>query len=111
MENYVCACVCGHVHINTCVLFEGALKKCKRASPVTYFPKIISKAIFAIMKPKSRTRISLSSRHFQYYKLLHSPVFLLLVVNACICFLFLFCFLVPHPRHMEVPRLGVKSEL
>ena len=25
--------------------------------------------------------------------------------------LFLFCFLGPHPRHMEVPRLGVESEL
>ena len=29
-----------------------------------------------------------------------------------ISFLFLsFCFLGPHPRHMELPRLGVKSEL
>ena len=26
-------------------------------------------------------------------------------------FLFLFCFLAPHLRHMEVPRLGVQSEL
>ena len=25
--------------------------------------------------------------------------------------LLLFCFLGPHPRHMEVPRRGVKSEL
>ena len=25
--------------------------------------------------------------------------------------LFYFCFLGPHPRHMEVPRLGVESEL
>ena len=24
---------------------------------------------------------------------------------------FIFCFLGPHPRHMEVPRLGVESEL
>ena len=28
------------------------------------------------------------------------------------CFvLFCFCFLGPHPRHMEVPRLGIQSEL
>ena len=26
-------------------------------------------------------------------------------------FFFFFSFLGPHPRHMEVPRLGVKSEL
>ena len=26
-------------------------------------------------------------------------------------FVFVFCFLGPHPWHMEVPRLGVKSEL
>ena len=26
-------------------------------------------------------------------------------------FLVLFCFLQPHPRHMEVPRLGIESEL
>ena len=26
-------------------------------------------------------------------------------------FFFFFCFLGPHPQHMEVPRLGVKSEL
>ena len=26
-------------------------------------------------------------------------------------FFFFFCFLGPHPRHMEVPRLGVESEL
>ena len=25
--------------------------------------------------------------------------------------LFVFCFLEPHPRHMEVPRLGLESEL
>ena len=31
---------------------------------------------------------------------------------CCFCFLFcLFVLLGPHPRHMEVPRLGVKSEL
>ena len=28
-----------------------------------------------------------------------------------ILFLFLFCFVGSHPQHMEVPRLGVKSEL
>ena len=28
-----------------------------------------------------------------------------------VCFLFLFCFLGLHPRHMEVARLGIKSEL
>ena len=27
------------------------------------------------------------------------------------CFLFVFSFLGPHPQHMEVPRLGVQSEL
>ena len=26
-------------------------------------------------------------------------------------YIFIYCFLGPHPRHMEVPRLGVKSEL
>ena len=30
----------------------------------------------------------------------------------CVCvFVLLFCFLGPHPRHLEVPRLGVQSEL
>ena len=30
----------------------------------------------------------------------------------CVWFFFLFfCFLGPHPRHMEIPRLGGKSEL
>ena len=33
-------------------------------------------------------------------------------VGFCFCFvLFCFCFLGPHPRHMEVPRLGLQSEL
>ena len=27
------------------------------------------------------------------------------------CILFYFCFLRPHPQHMEIPSLGVKSEL
>ena len=27
------------------------------------------------------------------------------------CFCFRFVFLLPHPRHMEVPRQGVESEL
>ena len=27
------------------------------------------------------------------------------------CFFFLFCFLGPHLKHMEIPRLGVQSEL
>ena len=36
--------------------------------------------------------------------------------TICLCltvilFCFAFCFLGPHQRHMEVPRLGVKSEL
>ena len=26
-------------------------------------------------------------------------------------YLFIYCFLGPHPQHMEVPRLGVESEL
>ena len=29
----------------------------------------------------------------------------------CFCFCFCFCFLGPYPQHMEVPRLGVESEL
>ena len=29
----------------------------------------------------------------------------------CFCFLFFFFFLRPHPKYMEVPRLGVESEL
>ena len=29
----------------------------------------------------------------------------------CFSFFFLFCLLGPHPLHMEVPRLGVESEL
>jgi len=36
-----------------------------------------------------------------------SSVFLFFVF----CFLFFFVFLGPHPRHMEVPRLGVELEL
>ena len=31
-------------------------------------------------------------------------------LQACLGFL-LVCFLGPHPQHMEVPRLGVESEL
>ena len=31
--------------------------------------------------------------------------------EVVLLFLFSFCFLGPHPRHMEVPELGVKSEL
>ena len=35
---------------------------------------------------------------------------ILLLVDE-VFFLCLFAFLGPHPRHMEVPRLGVESEL
>ena len=37
-----------------------------------------------------------------------------IMTKGCVffgCFLFLFCFLVLHPWHMEVARLGIKSEL
>ena len=34
-----------------------------------------------------------------------------LVVYPFYLFIFLFAFLGPHPRHVEVPRLGVKLEL
>ena len=46
-----------------------------------------------------------------------SKSFLLIVILHCLLcffslsffpFFFLFCFLGPHPQHMEVPRLGVK---
>ena len=30
---------------------------------------------------------------------------------VCFCLCFCFCFLGPHPQHMEVPKLGVQSEL
>ena len=30
---------------------------------------------------------------------------------SCTCLFFFFFFLGPHPRHMEVPRLGIQSEL
>ena len=37
------------------------------------------------------------------------------ILTSWFCFLFfaffVFCLLGPHPRHMEVPRLGVQSEL
>ena len=34
------------------------------------------------------------------------------VISAAVdCFFFLLCFLGLHPRHVEVPRLGVKLEL
>ena len=42
---------------------------------------------------KEEGRVTFSSSFFRYL------------------FIYLFCFLVPHPRHMEVPRLGVKLEL
>ena len=32
-------------------------------------------------------------------------------IASVLSFFFLFCFFGPHPRHMEVPRLRVKSEL
>ena len=31
--------------------------------------------------------------------------------DVILFYLFIFCFLWLHPRHMEIPRLGVKSEL
>ena len=31
--------------------------------------------------------------------------------HTCLCVLYLFFFLGPHWRHVEVPRLGVKAEL
>ena len=37
--------------------------------------------------------------------------FMLLQVFSFFSFSFSFCFLGPHPRHMEVPSLGVQSEL
>ena len=33
------------------------------------------------------------------------------VATSMVIFFFFFSFLGPHPRHMEVPRLGVESEL
>ena len=32
-------------------------------------------------------------------------------LNGWVIWQLLFCFLGPHPKHMEVPRLGVQSEL
>ena len=32
-------------------------------------------------------------------------------MHLCVLYLFIFVFLGPHPWHMEVPRLGVESEL
>ena len=40
----------------------------------------------------------------------HRPPDRLLVFKAFYCFLFLFCFLWPHPSHIEAPRLGVELE-
>ena len=34
-----------------------------------------------------------------------------LSVSLSLFFFFFLIFLVPHPQHMEVPRLGVESEL
>ena len=42
---------------------------------------------------------------------LFSPLSLLVAFFLSFFFLFFFCFLGLHPRYMEVPRLGVKSEL
>ena len=36
---------------------------------------------------------------------------MVVIVAVLYLFIYLFCFLGPHPRHMEVPRLGVQSEL
>ena len=33
------------------------------------------------------------------------------IILGSIFFFFLLCFLGPHPKHMEVPRLGTESEL
>ena len=38
------------------------------------------------------------------YSIFHVFIYMVLCLFVC------FCFLGPHPRHMEVPRLGVKSE-
>ena len=43
------------------------------------------------------------------YEVVHLS-FVILVIRFFFFFFFL-VFLGPHPRHMEVPRLGVKSEL
>ena len=40
-----------------------------------------------------------------------SSSFIYVIVCVRISFLFFFAFLGPHPRHREVPRLGVESEL
>ena len=45
------------------------------------------------------------------YVLLCSVISCFSFTLAVGCFLFFFCFLGLHPRHMQVPRLGVQSEL
>ena len=41
-------------------------------------------------------------------KMFRAVLFFIFIFNY---YFFLFCFLGPHPQHMEVSRLGVKSEL
>ena len=43
--------------------------------------------------------------HTGVYMSVYTWVFVFLVLG------FFFCFLGPHPRHMEIPRLGVELEL
>ena len=58
-----------------------------------------------ILNPLSKARIEPASSWIPVRFVTTEPQWELLL------FYFLFCFLGPHPWHMEVPRLEVKSEL
>ena len=64
---------------------------------MTFLCKIIIKILWLISRKKREAG--------------RNPLLFFNVVDICLFFFFLFFFLGLHVQHMEVPRIGVKSEL
>ena len=62
-------------------------------------------------KVSCRVRADAGSAHPQHRKSACHPVKQMSSLLGCFKKIFFLCFLGPHPQHMEVPRLGVESEL
>ena len=103
---------------------QGSRERLEFSLPVSLLPQMLTGKVSSDPSSQNRPRNSETSPcEFATWREClpqNSPLLTLfpsqescsfLVFFVCFLFFCLFVFLGPHPRHMEVPRLGVESEL
>ena len=80
------------------------------------FPVIAGLQCLVNFLSEKQAALSVVVKQFSFRTLfikevIHSSECLHILTQSFCLFVFLFCFLGSHLRHMEVPRLGVESEL